>query len=101
MASNRAFIFGMGYTSLALANSLRKRRWEVAGMCRSEEKRGALEAWGFRAHRFNPDNDGEDLRAEAIRELHEATHIVSSIPRLATSTATPCSPASARSFCAQ
>jgi nucleoside-diphosphate-sugar epimerase len=77
---NRAFIFGMGYTSVALANNLRKRGWEVAGTCRSEEKRGALEARGFRAHRFNPNNDGEGLRAEAIRELHEATHIVSSIP---------------------
>ena len=76
----RVFVFGMGYTALALANSLRKRGWEVAGTCRSEEKREALERRGFRAHRFNPDNDGEGLRAEAIRELHASTHIVSSIP---------------------
>ncbi|KAG0621262.1 hypothetical protein M758_3G006000 [Ceratodon purpureus] len=74
------FIFGMGYTSLALANSLRKRGWEVAGTCRSEEKRIALESRGFQAHRFNPDNDAECLREEAIQDLHRSTHIVSSVP---------------------
>lgn len=77
---NKVFIFGMGYTSLALANTLRKQGWEVAGTCRSEEKRSALKTRGFRAHRFNPDNDGECLREDAIRELHNSTHIVSSIP---------------------
>lgn len=77
---NRVFIFGMGYTSLALANSLKKQGWDVVGTCRSEEKREALELRGFQTHRFNPDNDGEWLQGEAIRDLHASTHIVNSIP---------------------
>lgn len=82
------FIFGMGYTSQALANALKQQGWDVAGTCRSEEKRAALKMQGFRAHLFNPSEE-EYLQEEAIRKLHEASHIVSSIPPLGDSGCDP------------
>lgn len=75
---DRVFIFGMGYTSQALAHVLQQQGWDVAGTCRSEEKRAALEARGFRAHLFNYGK--QRLREEAIQELRESSHVVSSIP---------------------
>ncbi|CAK9218920.1 unnamed protein product [Sphagnum jensenii] len=71
----RVFMFGMGYTCIALANTLQKQNWIVSGTCRSDEKVAGLQSRGFQAFHFNPDNDGENLKS-----LYAATHVLSSIP---------------------
>jgi hypothetical protein len=62
----RVFMFGMGYTCIALANTLQKQNWIVAGTCRSDEKVAGLQSQGFQAFHFNPDNDGENLKSVLI-----------------------------------
>lgn len=74
----RAFLFGLGYTSEALAQTLQYQGWAVAGTCRTPEKLAALEARGLRAHLFHPGLHG--LPDDALQELREASHVVSSIP---------------------
>jgi hypothetical protein len=62
----RVFMFGMGYTCIALANTLQKQNWIVSGTCRSDEKVASLQSRGFQAFHFNPDNDGENLKSVLI-----------------------------------
>ena len=49
------FCFGLGYTSLGLAETLRRAGWRVAGTCRSAERARALEAAGIPAFVWCPD----------------------------------------------
>ena len=51
----KLFCFGFGYTAAALAGALRAEGWSVAGTCRDEAKRAALEAQGIEAHLFARD----------------------------------------------
>ena len=52
----KLFCFGFGYTAAALAGALRAEGWSVAGTCRDETKRAALESQGIEAHLFDRDH---------------------------------------------
>jgi nucleoside-diphosphate-sugar epimerase len=73
---NRLFIFGLGYSALALARRAQKQGWRVAGTCRSEEKRVALAAQGIEAFLFDRDRPLPD----ALMNLGGTTHLLSSVP---------------------
>jgi nucleoside-diphosphate-sugar epimerase len=70
------FIFGVGYTGLALARSLVDDGWQVAGTCRDADGCAALERAGVRAFVFDRDHPLED----AAGALGVATHLLSSVP---------------------
>ncbi|GAQ81222.1 hypothetical protein KFL_000740220 [Klebsormidium nitens] len=73
------FCFGFGYTTLGLANTLKKEGWNVTGTCRSEEKKEALIAKSLPAVIF--DTDGEiGLESDGLAALRSATHLIASIP---------------------
>lgn len=71
---NHLFVFGLGFSGLALARGLRADGWRVSGTARSAEKVAALEAEGIEAWRFAPD---APLMATALQGV---THVVHSIP---------------------
>ena len=79
---SRLFIFGFGYTTLALLRSLRADGgvWEVSGACTSKEKAQALREAGVDAHVWHPDDDGQGLTSAGLQALHAATHVLSSVP---------------------
>ncbi len=72
----RLFCFGLGYVARALAGALGPQGWAVAGTCRSEDKRRALEAGGIEAFLF----DGEAPLADARAALAGTTQLVVSLP---------------------
>src|SRR5262247_1471214 len=72
----KLFCFGLGFSAMHLARRLQREGWAVAGTCRSEEKRQALQAAGIAAHLFDR---GRPV-TEAAAVLRDVTHIVSSIP---------------------
>lgn len=72
---NRLFVFGLGYTGLALARPLQAAGWQVAGATRSAEKQARLVAEGIAAHRFER---GRPLGAPADA-LAGVTHLLTSI----------------------
>ena len=76
MPAGRLFIFGLGYTSLRLADRLRGAGWSVAGTTRTVEKAASLRAAGIDAFTFDR---GQPL-ADAALALAGATHILSSVP---------------------
>lgn len=78
--SKRLFCFGLGYSALALAELLKPRGWSVAGTCRSEDKREALEAKGMATFLFDR---GRPL-ADPAGALAGTTHLLSSVPPDAT-----------------
>jgi len=69
---NRLFCFGLGYSSLALAERLAG--WPIAGTTRSPEKMQALAARGIAATLFDRD---QPLDPAAFAD---ATHILSAVP---------------------
>jgi nucleoside-diphosphate-sugar epimerase len=70
----RLFVFGMGYSAVALARRLIPEGWSVAGTCRSEERAAALIAEGIAPLRFD---GAAALGAAAFAGV---THILGSIP---------------------
>ncbi|OYQ36008.1 NAD(P)-dependent oxidoreductase [Niveispirillum lacus] len=76
MPAGRLFIFGLGYTSLRLADCLRRRGWSVAGTTRGAEKAAALRAAGIDA--FLCDR-GQPI-ADWASALDGVTHLLSSVP---------------------
>ncbi len=74
--SRRLFCFGLGYVARALAGALGPQGWVVAGTCRSEDKRRALEAGGIEAFLF----DGEAPLADARAALAGTTQLLVSLP---------------------
>jgi nucleoside-diphosphate-sugar epimerase len=72
----RVFIFGLGYSALALAKALLDAGWEVAGTVRGPEKLVAMHACGIEALPFDRDRPLAQPRAQLAR----ATHILSSVP---------------------
>ena len=72
----RLFVFGLGYTSQVTARRLIAEGWQVAGTCRTPEKRDALKAGGVDAYVF----DGSAPLENASQALHGATHILLSVP---------------------
>ncbi|HWA41836.1 MAG TPA: SDR family oxidoreductase [Hypericibacter adhaerens] len=72
----RLFVFGLGFSALALAERLKPKGWQIAGTCREAEKAQALQARGFTVHRFDRDHPLPDPRAV----LAGTTHLLSSVP---------------------
>lgn len=72
--SGTLFCFGLGFTARRLALSLAGSGWDVAGTCRTDEKRAALEAESFTVHLLS---DTEELDPSV---LADATHVLQSIP---------------------
>ena len=73
--SKRLFVFGLGYVATAMATVLKEEGWHVAGTCRSEVRRNALEALGFDASIF----DGRKLTNRIERQIDASDHILCSI----------------------
>ncbi|MDX2113260.1 MAG: SDR family oxidoreductase [Alphaproteobacteria bacterium] len=67
----KLFIFGLGYTSLYIAQAAKKAGFSVAGTTRSAEKAAWLRGQGIDAITLSPAGRGL---------LEQATHILSSIP---------------------
>jgi len=76
--AQRLFVFGLGYSAMALARRLRDAGgWTIAGTRRSQAGLEELTQEGIEAHRF----DGDAPLDEAGREaLANATHILTSVP---------------------
>jgi nucleoside-diphosphate-sugar epimerase len=75
-ANQRLFCFGLGYTGLTLARSLKADGWTVAGTCRDAKGRDALAEAGIEAFLF----DGDGPMADAGTALEGATHLLNSVP---------------------
>ena len=71
----KLFIYGLGYSSLYIAQAALKAGFSVAGTTRSAEKAAWLRAQGIEAIALSP--AGERGSEEA---LYSATHILSSVP---------------------
>ena len=76
MTGSRLFVFGLGYSALALARALRATDWRLAGTTRNPEKRAELAAAGIEAHLFERDRP----LADSAGALAGTTHLLSSIP---------------------
>lgn len=76
MTNPRLFCFGLGYTAVALAETLIGDGWRVAGTCRSEETARTLSDRGIEAFLF----DRERPLADVGRALAGTTHLLSSVP---------------------
>ena len=72
----RLFCFGLGYSARALADAVRADGWTVAGTCRGEEKRAALQADGIDAFIFDRALPMDDPQAA----LAGTTHLLLSVP---------------------
>jgi len=75
-AAARLFVFGLGFSALALARGLLAEGWRVAGTCRGAEKAAALAAEGIETFRF----DGEAPLADPAAALAGTTHLLASVP---------------------
>lgn len=73
------FFFGFGYTASFLARRLREEGWELAGTTRSNDKVNAMWEQGVEPHIW----DGEHPLESPLRILNGATHILHSIPPMA------------------
>ena len=68
------FCFGLGYSALALAETLKMAGWRIGGTCRSPEKRDAFRQKGWNVHLF----DGSaPIDPSALAGV---THILASVP---------------------
>ena len=76
MTDARLFVFGLGYSAGIFADALKAEGWRVAGTCRTEERRAALEARGIEAFLFDRDRPLGDARAA----LAGTTHLLVSVP---------------------
>ena len=72
----RLFCFGLGFSSLALAERLLPKGWEVSGTCREEDGREAIAAKNISACLF----DGSHSTAEVSLAVSRATHLLITIP---------------------
>jgi nucleoside-diphosphate-sugar epimerase len=75
LVRGRLFCFGLGYTALSLARSLRAEGWSVAGTTRDVGKQARLAGAGFEMHGFDRDRP----LADAAAALADATHVLASI----------------------
>ena len=75
-APPRLFVFGLGYTALALADRLMRAGWRIAGTCRRPARVASLRARGIDAHVFDRDHPLADARAL----LADARYVLSSVP---------------------
>ena len=86
----RAFIFGLGYTGIALAQRLVRDDWEVCGTCTTEEKVERLASVGIKGFLFDPQLQtgraggaaSQGLSQEGVDALYESSHVLSTVPPL-------------------
>ena len=78
-SGGRLFVFGLGYTSLGLVNTLRRGGWHVSGTCRDEARVRSLRSAGVDAHLWRPD-DVVRLDDDGITAVLAATHVLNSTP---------------------
>ncbi|MCB1499358.1 MAG: SDR family oxidoreductase [Bauldia sp.] len=71
----RFFVFGLGYTGLAFARSMRDAGATIAGTVRSVEKASALRSEGIEALIF----DGVTPSREIAAAVHDASHLLVTI----------------------
>lgn len=74
--SQRLFCFGLGYSARALADAVRADGWTVAGTCRSEEKKAALQADGIDAYVFDRTQPMDNPQTALVG----TTHLLLSVP---------------------
>jgi nucleoside-diphosphate-sugar epimerase len=72
----RLFVFGLGYTALALAERLVGAGWAVTGTCREPARAAALSERGIAARLFDRGRPLDDAAAA----LAGASHVLSSVP---------------------
>src|SRR5258708_19575476 len=72
----RVFVFGLGYSAIALARAMKGHAAAIGGTVRSHEKAAALAAEGFGGIVFT----GEARSTAVPKALEGATHILASIP---------------------
>lgn len=73
----RLFVFGLGFSARALADSLIAEGIAVSATCRGEEKRDALTAAGIDTHLFDLDRP---LDSAGLAALAASSHLLSSVP---------------------
>jgi nucleoside-diphosphate-sugar epimerase len=76
MTGPRLFVFGLGYSALAVARALQSSGWRIAGTTRNPEKCAELAVAGIEAHRFERHRPLED----AAGALAGTSYLMSSIP---------------------
>lgn len=74
--SRKLFVFGLGYSALALARHLSAEGWRVAGTTRDPAKAADLRAEGFEMHLFGPGRPLDDPAAA----LAGTSHLLASVP---------------------
>lgn len=72
----RLFVFGLGFSALALGRQLLQDGWQVAGTCRSADKQERLRAEGFDLWRMSD----EAPLTDATAALAGSSHLLISIP---------------------
>ncbi|KAJ9510449.1 hypothetical protein QJQ45_015894 [Haematococcus lacustris] len=84
-APSRAFLFGIGYTSIGLGNMLEKQGWQVMGTCRSDTSLRELQALkpSWQVLPFDPCTKPGFISDELLEALCGSSHVLSSIPPLA------------------
>ncbi len=78
--ANRLFCFGLGFTGLALARSLQRRGWHVAGTCRSAETAARLGDEGIAAFVFDGVAGAAGTDSALAESLDAATHLLATAP---------------------
>ncbi|KAJ9505593.1 hypothetical protein QJQ45_028297, partial [Haematococcus lacustris] len=84
-APSRAFLFGIGYTSIGLGNMLEKQGWQVMGTCRSDTSPRELQALkpSWQVLPFDPCTKPGFISDEVLEALCGSSHVLTSIPPLA------------------
>ena len=72
--ANRLFCFGLGFSSLALAESLLPKGWHVSGTCRGSDRQDAIKV--NNTFLF----DGSCATPEISKAISSATHLLITIP---------------------
>ncbi|HZF32449.1 MAG TPA: SDR family oxidoreductase [Candidatus Angelobacter sp.] len=70
----KLFCFGLGYSALALAETLSAAGWGIAGTCRTAEKQGEFARRNIAAHLFERGRPLADAAFDGV------THVLHSIP---------------------
>eukprot|EP01038_Epipyxis_sp_PR26KG_P006638 gene6638-9112_t len=80
--NRKAFIFGLGYTGMEVANSLSDDGWTVCGTSTSIEKVEYFQKKGMKTYLFKDGIFAPHTKKDAYSDLLTCTHLVSTIPPL-------------------
>lgn len=76
VSDGRLFIFGLGFSAIAIAGRLMQEGWHVEGTVRDAGKAKDLRAQGIHAHVY----DGADALPDLAGALSAASHLLISVP---------------------